>query len=549
MVLRNLTSEHKRQCVRTQVLVIGAGVAGLLVASQLQQRGIQTVLVESGSDVRGPDPHPLNEAVIDGQPYGGALRGRQRGLGGTSAVWGGAMLPFLPCDLESHTAGWPVDWPVTYQELDAEFGEIERLFHLQSGPYEVEEVLTARQADPHFILRSAKWPAFSLRNVARVLASAIRSQGLEVWLEATATRFQLDEQGHLSKVIAASQSGAELEIEAEEVVIAAGAIESTRLLLLLDAQHGNRVFASQDQLGRYFCDHLSSAAAVVLPTNLVRLNETFGFRFVEGGGMRDLRLEPSPSLRRQLRLPGAFAHITAPTSGESGFSALRKIYRDLQSNSFVQWRTVGALSLDMGWLLQAVWWRFTKRRLLYPRHSSFELVAVIEQMPNPNNRVSLADNRHDVYGNPLAKITWRTSEEDFATFRTMQQMLCNWWPRSRFAKLGRLQATPESVWRDHLHRGCDIFHPGGTTRMGRNAATGIVDANLRTFRVSNLHVVSTSTFPSGGGANPTFMLMAFALRAAHRLAAQLEQRPLHLINAVRTGHLAQPTENEVPQEP
>jgi len=384
------------------------------------------------------------------------------------------------------------------------------------------------------MLRSAKWPAFRLRNVARVLASAIRSQGLEVWLEATATRFQLDEQGHLSKVTAASQSGAELEIEAEEVVIAAGAIESTRLLLLLDTQHGNRVFASQDQLGRYFCDHLSSAAAVVLPTNWVKLNETFGIRFVERGGMRDLRLEPSPSLRRQLRLAGAFAHVTAPASAESGFSALRKIYHGLERNSFVQWRTVGALSRDMGWLSQAVWWRFTKRRLLYPRHPRFELMAVIEQMPNPNNRVSLADNQHDVYGNPLAKITWHTSEEDFATFQTMQQALCNWWPYSRFAKLGRLQATPESMWRDRLHQGCDIFHPGGTTRMGRSAATGIVDANLRTFRVSNLHVVSTSTFPSGGGANPTFMLMAFALRAANGLASQLERRTAPSIPSMRS---------------
>jgi len=49
---------------------------------------------------------------------------------------------------------------------------------LQSGPYEVEEVLTAHEANQHFMLRSAKWPAFRLRNVARVLASAIRSQGL-----------------------------------------------------------------------------------------------------------------------------------------------------------------------------------------------------------------------------------------------------------------------------------------------------------------------------------------------------------------------------------
>jgi choline dehydrogenase-like flavoprotein len=77
--------------------------------------------------------------------------------------------------------------------------------------------------------------------------------------------------------------------------------------------------------------------------------------------------------------------------------------------------------------------------------------------------------------------------------------------------------------------------------MGRSAATGVVDANLRTFRVSNLHVVSTSAFPSGGGANPTFMLMAFALRAANRLAAELDRRTAPSIASVRPVHPLAPT--------
>jgi choline dehydrogenase-like flavoprotein len=184
-----------------------------------------------------------------------------------------------------------------------------------------------------------------------------------------------------------------------------------------------------------------------------------------------------------------------------------------------------SLNRDMAWLLKAVWWRFAEQRLLYPRFSSLELVAVIEQMPIADNRITLASDKRDVHGNPLARITWRASEADLVTFRTLQQALCEWWAQSRFAKLGSLQATPEPIWSERLHLGADIFHPGGTTRMGNSAGTAIVDANLRTFRVANLHVVSTSTFPSGGGANPTFMLMAFALRAASRLAEQLAHRP------------------------
>jgi choline dehydrogenase-like flavoprotein len=60
-----------------------------------------------------------------------------------------------------------------------------------------------------------------------------------------------------------------------------------------------------------------------------------------------------------------------------------------------------------------------------------------------------------------------------------------------------------------------------------------VDGDLRTFRVPNLSVVSTSCFPTGGGANPTFMLMAFALRAADWIATEMGQ-PLRPPRPCRT---------------
>src|SRR5271168_2103562 len=46
-----------------------------------------------------------------------------------------------------------------------------------------------------------------------------------------------------------------LSIKAREVLSAAGAIESTRLLLLVDRQHGDRLFEPHGILGRYFYDH------------------------------------------------------------------------------------------------------------------------------------------------------------------------------------------------------------------------------------------------------------------------------------------------------
>jgi choline dehydrogenase-like flavoprotein len=85
-----------------------------------------------------------------------------------------------------------------------------------------------------------------------------------------------------------------------------------------------------------------------------------------------------------------------------------------------------------------------------------------------------------------------------------------------------LEPTPEHVFLERLQTDSDFFHPGGTTRMGRDVHSGVLDADLRTYRIDNLYVVSTSAFPSGGGANPTFMLMAIALRAAEHVARRVE---------------------------
>jgi choline dehydrogenase-like flavoprotein len=58
--------------------------------------------------------------------------------------------------------------------------------------------------------------------------------------------------------------------------------------------------------------------------------------------------------------------------------------------------------------------------------------------------------------------------------------------------------------------------------MGRDASQGVVDGSGRTFRISNLSVVSTSTFPTGGGANPTMMMMMTALRTADAVARRVQ---------------------------
>ena len=56
-------------------------------------------------------------------------------------------------------------------------------------------------------------------------------------------------------------------------------------------------------------------------------------------------------------------------------------------------------------------------------------------------------------------------------------------------------------------------HVMGTARMGRDAKSAVVDADLRSFDHPNLFIEGSAVFPTGGAANPTLTIAALALRS------------------------------------
>lgn len=508
------------QEIGADVLVIGAGIAGLLVATRLARAGRRVVVVESGELTQIGETHPLNEVEQLGDIYSGAEHGRFRCLGGTSTRWGGAMLPFQASDLaEDSTGSGACEWPITLGALTAYQGEIEQLFGLAAGPYDFPHIMPGPDSVPGpFVARLAKWPAFKFRNVASLLENEIKSEkGPEIWLNATATDFIFDPSGSLAKVKMQSDSGCTLLVTARETVIAAGAIESTRLLLLADQQHGDRIFAPDNVLGRFFYDHLSATTAALVSLRPKELNRVVGFRF-EGTTMRNLRFEPTADLRAARMVPAAFVHVTFATDKPTGFDALRDVYRKIQRRERPNARDIAALAVALPWLSRAMWWRFVEKRLLFPDNANLEVHVVIEQEPRATNRIGLSSRRVDMHGCPLAAIDWHVHDSDAANLLTLTREFMSAWNAGPLGHLAKVQSNLPRNPKRALAQGGGIYHPGGSVRMGVDAGRSVVDGQLRTFRVPNISVVSTATFPRGGGANPTMMLMMAALRTADRIA-------------------------------
>jgi choline dehydrogenase-like flavoprotein len=499
--------------LEADVLVVGAGIAGLLVATRLASAGKRVIVLESGGKRQEGETHPLNEVVHLRSVYNGAANGRFRCLGGTSTRWGGAMIPLLAADVADGK------WPIDHADLMAYLPSVEDLFALPPGRYDLPDLVRRDDnSPPSHVARLAKWPAFMNRNVSTLLNAKLHSkEGPEVWLHATATGFAFAPNGRLESIEARALDGRRLVVKATETVIAAGAIESTRLLLLANRQHDNRLFAPEGVLGRYFYDHLSVMVGRILPADRAALNRVAGFRF-EGRGMRNLRFEMAEDAAIRAQDPPGFAHIAFTSPPGSGFDALRTLYRRLQQRRLPDAPTLARLAQATPWLACAAWWRLAEHRLLYPSEAAIELHMVIEQHPVPENRILLSSERTDIFGQPLAAIDWGVSPEDEAALTCSTELFCNFWAGSALARLGEIERRSPTETTSELAKGGGVFHPGGSARMGRGPTDGVVDSDFRVFRVPNLNLVSTAAFPTGGGSNPTMTLMMAALRTADRLA-------------------------------
>ncbi|MEO1398418.1 MAG: FAD-dependent oxidoreductase, partial [Pseudomonadota bacterium] len=476
----------------SDVCIIGAGIAGLFLATRLTARGLRVVVLESGGRTQDDADHPLNHVKIVGQPYGGATRGRARCLGGTSTLWGGALIPFFESDLLARPHVGVEAWPVGFRELEPYPSEIEDIFGIDHSGYDgtsldrVNDHYRTVRSDPDIVPRFAKWPTFKNRNVATLFQDTLSSsENLAVLLNANATDFAINrETRRLETITARSRTGQRVIVTSQQFVICSGAIEATRLALLLDRQTDGRPFEGCSALGRYFHDHISMPAGRVKPRDRDGLNRLAGFLF-SGRTMRSLRFELSSPAQAADGVASAFAHIGFEATRVSGFAALRTIMQAVQKRQRVRGSDLLALGQDLPYVMRAGYWRAVYRQLLWPSPANYDLHMVAEQLPRAENRIVL-DGATDMFDCQIAAIDWRVSSADMGTIQAFAKRFDTFWTRQGLdmvADIDWILDLKTDGMIDPPSALGDIYHPGGTTRMGCDPTQSVVNADLTTFAV------------------------------------------------------------------
>ena len=240
--------------LRAPICIIGGGIAGLTLAHKLIALGHEVLLLEAGAHASETFT-PIQQT---GHPHPGVSEPRPRALGGTSLTWGGQLLPF-PEDIGT--------WPISTAELASFTAEAEHLLAVDSLPYDAAAFFAKLQHPVPSLLNQlpqldaslSKFTPFSHRNLAHTLGEKLRAHSkARIILHAQVTELLLaSTRDQIEAVFVRTPAGQTHRIQADRIILAAGTIETVRLLLASRSVAPEGIGNQNDQVGRNFHDHLT----------------------------------------------------------------------------------------------------------------------------------------------------------------------------------------------------------------------------------------------------------------------------------------------------
>lgn len=556
-MIRAASEVADNSTLSADVVVVGAGPMGIVVGLELADKGHRVLLVESGGVRFDQAAQELaRQAGNDPWHVPSALAVR-RGIGGTSATWGGRCVPFDRIDFEPRPVVPDARWPLEYDEMARYLGRACEWCRCGRPVFSALELpeLADRSMIPGFpdgdVLTSSleRWSLPTrFGRVYRKRLEAARQ--LELITGLTCTHIACEPgSGDVDHLVLRSLSGRQAIARGRHYVLATGGLEATRLLMASDDVHSAGIGNSSGHLGRWYMAHVEARVArahlTTPPESTIHDHE----RDADGVYVRR-RFTFSPGLQRRKGLPNAAMWFVNPPMGDPihGSGILSGVYLMLispagrlmltdairkagtRTSTPVRKRDhLRNIVRDLGPATRFAL-DFSYRRFLKPGRKApgffvrsaanvYPLDYHGEHLPNPESRVLLTSER-DALGVPRIRTEMRFSDEDVASVERAMRELDT---ALRDAGVGHLEFLFDDIAagvRECLREGSG-FHQTGTTRMAATAADGVVDSNLAVFGAQRLFVASTSTFPTSSQANPTLTGIAFALRLAQHLDREL----------------------------
>jgi len=529
-MLIDLKDSEAPTALEADVCVVGGGAAGVALTRKLMAGGHDVCLLEAGGMDFDQATQDLCHGENVGMDYYELEHSRLRFLGGTTNIWGGRSVPLDRIDFEKREWVPHSGWPITLADLEPYY----RIAHesLELGEYDYSQQMWDKlQLHPigfnadeitHLFWR---FDNMKERFNSEQVSDLVAAPNVRIVLHANVVRIQAGEQARdVTHLLARTLQGHETTFKAKHFVLACGAIENARLLLLSDDVEKAGIGNAGDQVGRYFMEHPHGRIAHIKTDDPVWFWAHYRKRYPSGGAPVAPALVAPEALQRRMAILNSAATFKIQRNPELGLGLGNKVYMSLKHDLNATranrriWHWYRGL---LDWLQKHLPMPLV-RGVAKARRMELYLMARAEQSPNPDSRVKLSTET-DALGCRRGDLDWQLSELDKRSVLELARAVGREFER---LGLGRLQTSDwledgTAAWPvdptvgNHPIGG---YHHMGTTRMSPSSGTGVVDANCTVHGYSNLHIAGSSVFTTGGWANPTLTILALA----HRLADHLE---------------------------
>lgn len=528
--------------IEADVCIIGAGPAGTTAAQEFLGSDLKVVLLESGGHKEDHRVQKLSEGELSGDLYEPMEDTHLRQVGGTGNHWiikmadqqfGFRYAPLKPIDFKKRDCVPHSGWPISREDLDPYYARAHDVCKV--GPYKYEpddwdrgefETLPLDEN----VVRSDFFSFGPTGMFVTEFPEAIgESDNVDIYTNATVVELLNDEaDSSISSALVRTFDGKDIRFKAKEFIISAGGYTSARILLASNRKNPAGLGNEHDVVGRYLMDHS------LVPSGNFYLHDR---QLINKLGVYDMRLLEGASILGKL----AFTEEALEREGLKNFTAtlfpMPKLYqvealwsmreiamalkgRRLPENFFKHaWTMFKGLPHIMHVLYemylhdaplqpgfgQGGWSKSKKNHKKFER---LELLAFVEQSPNPDNRVTLLDEK-DELGCPKLKAHFEWPEGDLESMLKAQKIMGE-----------QLEATGLGRFEPNIKDGkpeigaLGLHHIIGTTRMGDDPKTSVVDSNCKVHSLDNLYIASSSVFTTSGYANPTLTILALSIRVA-----------------------------------
>jgi choline dehydrogenase-like flavoprotein len=497
-------------------IVVGSGPVGLSIAVGLAQAGMHVRLIEAGNDYSDPAGVRLLTPVSTGDHLQGAVVGRTRQLGGGLNLWGGQL-------------AWPstVEWaegmnlPVGSVELEHDaqaaigfVGARKRELHNTKLITNLESSF-GRSSELGFEFVTTSWlskPKLS-EEFWRTLQ---RNPRIELIKGFFVDRILLDSTGDFAGVGGIRPDGSRSLIHGNFLILAAGTIETVRLLCQPDACLQEQPWAQNDWLGRGFSDHLDANVATIRPKNASALSEIFD-PFFDSSVKFTAKLRTSTLSSDGDTLSSAMM-LVAPGNIRNSLSELRLLLRGLTPKTLPgSYSKLGAATLASFREIGPLAWRYLRhKRLGTVLQNGATLRVLAEQPTRRDSRISLSSSERDMYGVPKANLNWVRGATEGEVFLDAARKAKRMFETLQIADV-IIDPRLEENATDFAKLADDGLHHSGGARVGSSPKNGVVNGNLEVFGARGVFCCGASVLPRMGFGNPTLIAMALGQRLVRHL--------------------------------